>query len=445
MICKRPDCHNEFEPRGSQFYCNKECARLDYNASRRKPQIEKECRHCHSKFKTAIKDQVYCSRSHKLDHEHEARKLNTQNECRQCGKTFTVTATNKVYCPDCIDKIDPILEKKTLAERKRREKEVADTLKDESERLQVIEVICAAQEKLGYRKPTKIIKPTPKGHRFPDEHAGLLSSDWHVGELVRSDETAGIAEYNFDIFCKRLDKLAQAVYEIISIQSKSYNVPVLDLWFLGDIISGENAYPGQHAYLDLVTADQLVLGKEKAAEFLVNLLDVFDKIVVRAVIGNHGPIIRQGGKPVGPTWNNFDYLFYQMLKDNLQNYPQIEFKIPRSPFMVDTVLGWSFCAQHGEKVRMYQGQTPWYGLDRDVARMRDMLHSIEEDFYYALYAHFHTQEQAELTAGERLMNGSIVGGTLYGINLRRVSHPSQSFFGLSKKKGITWRYNVYLD
>jgi hypothetical protein len=388
--------------------------------------------------------QVYCSGYCKADHDAEAIKLNVKKECRQCGKEFTATNTNRVYCLGCLDKVDPVLERKTIAERRRREKEVADLLGDESERLQVIEVICAAQEKLGYRKPTKIIKPF-KGRKFPDEHAELLASDWHVGELVRKEETAGLAEYNFDIFCKRLDVLAKSIYEIIDIQSKSYNVPVLDLWFLGDIISGENVYPGQHAYIDLYTADQLVLAKEKAAEFLVNLRDVFERIVVRGVIGNHGPISREGGRPAGPTWNNFDWLFYHMLKDRLQNYPEIEFKIPRSPFMVDKVLGWSFLAQHGEKVRMYQGQTPWYGLDRDVARMRDMLHSIEEDFYYALYAHFHTQEQAELTAGERIMNGSIVGGSLFGIGLRRVSHPSQSFFGLSKKKGITWRYNLYLD
>jgi hypothetical protein len=444
--CKRPDCDKEFQPRGKKAYCSEECVRLDYNARRRKPLATKTCRHCGKEFKTSNKVQAYCPGGRcKLDHEQESRKLNVQNECRQCGKDFTITATNKVYCPECIGKVDPILEKKTISERKRREKEVAEILKEESERLQVIEVICAEQQKLGYREPKKLIKPIPKDHKFPDEHAELLASDWHVGELVRLEETAGIAEFNYNIFCKRLDRLAQSVYEIISIQSKSYNVPVLDLWFLGDIIGGENAYAGQHAYLDLFTADQLILGKDKAAEFIVNLLDVFDKIVVRGVVGNHGPIVRQGGKPVGPTWNNFDFLFYHMLRDRLRNYPQIQWEIPRSPFFIDDVLGWKFLAQHGEDVRMYQGQTPWYGLDRDVAKMRDMLHSIEQDFYYALYAHFHTEEQAELTRGERLMNGSVMGGSLHGMRIRRVSRPSQSFFGLSKKKGITWRYNLYLD
>jgi hypothetical protein len=66
--------------------------------------------------------------------------------------------------------------------------------------------------------------------------------------------------------------------------------------------------------------------------------------------------------------------------------------------------------------------------------------------HYWLYGHFHQAEQAELVHGERIINGSLVGGSQFSIQkMKRTSRPSQSFFGLAKKKGITWRYNLYLN
>ena len=443
MRCKNPGCLKEFKPAsGGQKYCTAECQQ-DYNRTlRRKPQMTKECRNCGKEFTTAIKHQAYCTPRCKLDHESTGRLVNAHGECRQCGKDFTVTNVNKVYCPDCIGTVDPVQEKRTAYERKTKERELAEVLKDEAARTQVVEAICAAQEKHTGWEPRRF--NIPDSFKFPEEQANIIFSDWHTGEKLTKKETGGLAEYDQKLERKRLERCVESQAKIISIHTGGgVKIKHCNAWIPGDLITGEKVYKGQPAYIDAYTAEQVVIAKNLLAETLLNMLDIYETITCRAVIGNHP---RMGEKGEGPTWNNHDWLTYLWTADLLQNYPQIKWDIPWSWFLVAEVMGWRFCMQHGDDIPMYK-RIPWYGMEQDQRDMGDMLWDINESPpYYYIYAHFHTAEQAELVHGERIVNGSLVGGSMLSTKrLKRVSRPSQTFFGLSKKKGITWRYNLYLD
>lgn len=247
-----------------------------------------------------------------------------------------------------------------------------------------------------------------------------------------------------DIERQRLVNCVQAQSEIVGIQQDG-GVPInhCNVHLLGDINTQEKIYKGQHAYIEKYTADQVIYSKNLLGEVLLNMLDMYATIDCYCVVGNHG---RMGEKGEGPTWNNFDYLTYFWTRDLLKNYPQIRWFIPRSWFYTVTIMGWRFCGSHGDDVQMYK-RIPWYGLERDVNDMSAMLWDIDQaPPNYWLYAHFHTSEQAELTHGERIMNGSVVGGSMLSTKgLKRVSRPTQTFFGLSEATGITWRYPLWLD
>jgi hypothetical protein len=354
-------------------------------------------------------------------------------------------AKNLVHTWDAVEyaqQVDVIEQEKQKIKEKAERDAYKKFVRGEAIASTVIDELTAAQERVADWKPHKLIR-VDKRKSFSDEDANRICSDWQCGELVRPDETGGLAEFNSDIAAKRVETMAQDVYEIIKIQSKSFNVPHLNLWFLGDMMTNELIYRQQKAYVDKFRADQFMFTLNLMTEFILNMLDVFKTVNCYCVVGNHGRLDR---KDEGPTWNNWDYLLYKLCKKCLVDAPLVQFQIPKSWFCVADCKGWRFVGQHGEDIKMYH-RIPWYGIERDVRDMADMLWDKgQTPPYYWLYAHFHLAEQAELTHGERIMNGSLVGGSLYSVKkLKTASAPSQTFFGVNENRGITWRYNLHLD
>jgi hypothetical protein len=439
MNCKR--CGAELTGR-QRLYCSGDCHVADYNAKRRRPAGPGTCRNCGKDFEKSCKTQAYCSPACKASHEATGKLVGLERECAQCGSEFLVTSENKKYCPDCKVTIDPAQETRTRLERDRKKRELSEALLDEAQRTQVVEELVSAQERVEGWTPRPF--NITLGRKFPAEHANMVFGDWHIGEKITKEESGGLAEYDMAIARRRLERCVASQAEIVGIQNAG-GIPIkhCNVWLLGDIVTGEKIFKGQHAYIDAYTADQVVYAKNLLGEVLLNMLSIYDTISCHCVVGNHG---RMGEKGEGPTWNNFDYLLYNWTADLLKNYPQIKWNIPRSWFTIAEPMGWKVCLSHGDDVKMFQ-RIPWYGLERDVNDMSAMLWDIEQSPpNYWLYAHFHTMEQAEQVHGERLMNGSVVGGSMLSAKaLKRVSRPSQTYFQLSKSKGITARYSLWLD
>jgi hypothetical protein len=417
---------------------------LAYNESRRQDLGTGTCRNCGAEFAKINRTQAYCPRPATCKHDYEVaqQRVNTVKQCRQCGQDFTVDITHKVYCEECKDTVDPVLEARVKQERELKKKEATAALLDERNRTNVVKELLAANERVSGWRPKRFTSTVKK--KFSEQHANIVLSDWHTGEKITNEESGHLAEYNLAVQQKRLETCVKSMGEIVGIY-RSGGIPIkhMNAHVLGDINTQEKIYKGQHAYIDAYTADQVVISKNTMAEFLLNCLDFMDTIDVYAVPGNHG---RMGEKGEGPTWNNFDYLTYLWTRDLLKDYPQIRWFIPRSWFYTVTILGWRFCGSHGDDI-ISHNRIPYYGIERDINDMRAMLWNIEQHPpNYHLFAHFHMFENAELVHGERIMNGSVVGGSMLSTKgLKRVSRPTQTFFGLSADVGITWRYPLWLE
>jgi hypothetical protein len=94
---------------------------------------------------------------------------------------------------------------------------------------------------------------------------------------------------------------------------------------------------------------------------------------------------------------------------------------------------------------------PFYGLNRDDAKQHEMRNNkhIKKllmqtdknlDYDYRLVAHFHNKNML----GNTFMNGSMIGPENFGRNTLHVAQaPSQKFFGLNEKYGISWLYDLF--
>ncbi|MBU2177685.1 MAG: hypothetical protein KJ556_21545, partial [Gammaproteobacteria bacterium] len=155
--------------------------------------------------------------------------------------------------------------------------------------------------------------------------------------------------------------------------------------------------------------------------------------------GNHGRIGKKGEH--GPT-DNYDYLTYHLMKERLRQYPNVNFCIPKSMFMLVEVQGRIFYMTHGGEVRSWMG-IPYYGLDRARSRIVEMMaeHEVYPDYF--ITAHVHQQT----TIKERhFTNGDWAGGNDFSVGkLNQASRPMQFLFSVHKDYGVTWRTPILLE
>jgi hypothetical protein len=135
-----------------------------------------------------------------------------------------------------------------------------------------------------------------------------------------------------------------------------------------------------------------------------------------------------------------------MIEVMLKHYEdRIEWVVPKSNWCIADICGHNFLLLHGDTIKGWNG-LPYYGIDRADSRLKNMLASKGQYFRYMCLGHHHNPADIDSPSGEKILNGTMVGGSDFSINiLHTSSRPSQWYFGVQPKKGITWRYKILLD
>jgi len=129
----------------------------------------------------------------------------------------------------------------------------------------------------------------------------------------------------------------------------------------------------------------------------------------------------------------------------LANNDQIKSDFPKSFFIVKEISGWNFLVMHGDTIRSWMG-IPWYGIERTMHKLGDLLQSKGVNIHYRVLGHFHNTGELDKKPGEIIINGSVIGGTEYSLMaLSGFERPTQLLFGVHKEIGATWRYPLRLD
>lgn len=306
----------------------------------------------------------------------------------------------------------------------------------EAVRLESIgEQLLEAVQKLPAPTPFK----RPESPKDRSEEIVVVISDVQLGQKSHSDYLGDIVRYSKEIFEKRLENFTAQVGRIIGDRQKVLTVPSLRVFFLGDIIDGQEIFRGQPFEIDQSVVDQVMKSVQGFSAALSNWSRLVPEISVHAIPGNHGLVNYQSSRR-----DNWEILIYQMLASQLANHTNIFFDIQKSPFHEVEVLGWRFFLTHGDELK---GRNPVNAALRMEGDWRGLLHGVgRKSFDYYLFGHHHRHIQIESNGGEVICNGCWPGGSSYSVGrLGLISKPSQFVLGVSEEEGVSWRYRVNLE
>lgn len=288
----------------------------------------------------------------------------------------------------------------------------------------------------------EVSSPKPRSAKntgSSEEELILNLGDIHAGEVVSAEEMNDLNEYNFDIATRRLKALADSVIDIAKNKLSGYTFRKLHILGLGDWISGT-------IHEELVeTADGNIIEWTMnlayvVAQMIRELAVEFEEIEFVGIVGNHGRLHR---KPrFKARYVNWDFVCYQMLSALLANQKNVKCTIPKSFWHIHTVNKHNFLLIHGDNINSSLG-IPWYGIQKMVANLKELLASKDQYFDYIMLGHFHNYGLLDRVKGELIINGSLIGGNEFSVGkMFTSSEACQHFCGVHPKRGMTFRYKI---
>ena len=273
------------------------------------------------------------------------------------------------------------------------------------------------------------------------ETAVLQLSDLHAGEVVEGEATLGLAQYDFGLMNRRLDLLFRKVLDLVTLRRSALNINSLIIAQQGDMVSGDI-----HDELVRTNVENMMTLCVRTAyvvsQGIAYLAPHFNKIEVVCVVGNHP---RLYSKPYfKEKYVNWDYMMYQWEAVFCRDLKNVKFIIPKSPFYLTNAEKTRLLIMHGDSIKSWMG-IPWYGIERTVYRLRDMLQGKGERFDSVLLAHFHNRAELDKVTGPIVINGSVKGGDEFSIgSLQTVNQPSQNLLYYHDKHGYLGGGPIYL-
>jgi hypothetical protein len=156
------------------------------------------------------------------------------------------------------------------------------------------------------------------------------------------------------------------------------------------------------------------------------------------IVGNHG---RSTTEPScdEPTENNYEYLLYQMVKSAFGKDDGVDVIIPNTKFYMHRIYEHKYLLTQGDKIRGYSRNS----VEKSI---KDYVIANDCDFDLFIMGHMHRIDR--LTLSEKsigLVNGSWIEKDNYGFTVcKQFSRPQQWFFGVSKKRAITFNFIIDL-
>lgn len=270
------------------------------------------------------------------------------------------------------------------------------------------------------------------------ETAVAVLADWQLGKVT--------PDYNSEVLAKRMDIYTDKLLEITEIQRSHHPVNNLHVWFLGDIVEGEEIFPGQSFLIDSGLYRQVgVNGPEVIATFLSRALEHFDHIHVTGVIGNHGAVGGRSRKMYDPE-TNMDRLLYKIVSLIFANEGRVSFDIPdgrgeRNWYAVDTIGNYSTLLIHGDQLPHPSSVN---SVHKAVMGWKDG--AIPEHFDDVFMGHYH--QQFKITIGSTMLrvSGSPESYNTYAQErFYSMSRPCQHLMFVHPDQGVTSEYSIWLD
>jgi hypothetical protein len=296
----------------------------------------------------------------------------------------------------------------------------------------------AAYDAFSNFKLPKTVKPSfPSSNKVPETAVAVLA-DWQLGKITPS--------YNSEILAKRMEIYTEKLLEITEIQRSHHPVKNLHVWILGDIVEGEEIFPGQSHLIDSGLYRQVgINGPKILAKFLQTALENFERVHVTAVIGNHGAVGGRMRKSHDPE-TNMDRLLYKICDLIFDSEDRITFNIPdgkgeRNWYAVDRIGSYSTLLIHGDQLPGPSSVNSYY---KKVMGWKDG--AIPEGFDDVFMGHYHQQYKMTLGSTILRISGSPESYNTYAQEyFSSMSRPCQHLMFVHPENGVTSEYSIWLD
>ena len=280
-------------------------------------------------------------------------------------------------------------------------------------------------------KPPKLdfIKPKKNTARSGEEMV-LMQSDIHLGKKT---ERYGIEQAE-----NRVKYLANKVINISNIHRAAYPIDVLNIFYLGDILDGDQIYKTQSHNVDASVVYQLIGTVPTFIECFHAYAQNFKTVRIFAVPGNHGRLSKFSNED-----DNFDRIFYHILKIacDAAGLTNIEWNIAESWHMVTEIQKIKFMLIHGNQIRMHMN-LPWYGITNKAQRWFTISEDQLEAFDVLCMGHFHTLSNIEWNRLDIYTNGTYVNHDRFSMEMLGYESSQQQWLLGANDGRITWQYKL---
>jgi len=269
----------------------------------------------------------------------------------------------------------------------------------------------------------------------------LLLGDLHYDEVVDPAQVAYVNEYNRDVADKRIRNTFQKARALFLDYTVKPQYPGIVVMLLGDIFAGNiheelrttNEHPIFTSILSLI--DTFFKGIKSYA-------DVFGRVFVPCVVGNHGRIDRKPSHK-NKVYDNYDWMFYQFLAKMFSDDDRVTFYIPDSPDAYFNIYDFRFLVTHGDQFKGGSGiQGHMLPLTLGHHRKQKKHAAIGKPFDIMVCGHFHQK----LMTSQIIVNGSTKGYDEFANNLNLpYERPQQLAFVVHKHNGIIHDTPVLCD
>jgi hypothetical protein len=255
-----------------------------------------------------------------------------------------------------------------------------------------------------------------KSNALIDREVNILISDTHFG--INLPGTDGPIKYGPRQEARRL---AQVVDQVLSYKLHYRDNTVLRVHLAGDIIQGQ--------LHDLRDGKPLAEQSAAAIYLLTQAITAwaggFRKVIVDCVSGNHGRnTSRHPDRATNEKWDSIETIIYYGIKQAVAHLPNVEFFIPRTPFVEFDSFGNKVFGTHGDSI--FQPISPNSTIN--VGALESQVNRINatkpHDQRYKLFfiGHVHTGAFVQLQSGAKLItNGALVPPDNYAFSIGLMS------------------------
>ena len=338
---------------------------------------------------------------------HASQHKEVKRKCPGCGKEKTFPARNDACSAVCarIVASAPSAAKQHALKLEIRElkRQLRDALDDRVFDQRYQEFIGEAASR-PVSVPDWVTVPASKERHMVIPTASF--SDWHLDEIVKPEAVQNLNGYDRQIAERRLRNYFQNGIDILTKYLGGFRYPGIVMPWMGDLFSGNIHEELRNTNADVILSS-LLHWRGPMIAGLKQWADVFGRVYVPVVVGNHG---RNTIKPIhkNRVRDNFDWLFARMVESEIADDKRITFAISESPEFTYSAFGTTYHILHGDQAKGGTGiAAQWSPLMLLAARRLK-----RRRFDYLVCGHWHTLGQFQRIRA----NGSGIGPSEYAFN-----------------------------